>query len=54
MQVRLAKVERMRAGGIDPYPVGYPRTHTIAEVRTEFGDCRPTRPPASGSAWPGA
>ena len=38
MKVRLAKVERMRAAGIDPYPVGYPRTHTIAEVRTEFGE----------------
>ncbi len=38
MQVRLAKVERMRAAGIDPYPVGYPRTHTIAEVRTAFGE----------------
>ena len=38
MQVRLAKVERMRAAGIDPYPVGYPRTHTIAEVRSEFGE----------------
>ena len=33
MQVRLAKIDRMRADGIDPYPVGYPRTHTIAEVR---------------------
>jgi lysyl-tRNA synthetase, class II len=38
MQVRLAKVERMRAAGVDPYPVGYPRTHTIAEVRSEFGE----------------
>src|SRR5215469_511916 len=38
MQVRLAKVERMRAAGVDPYPVGYPRTHTMAEVRTEFGE----------------
>ncbi|HEY2314908.1 MAG TPA: bifunctional lysylphosphatidylglycerol synthetase/lysine--tRNA ligase LysX [Streptosporangiaceae bacterium] len=38
MQVRLAKVERMRAAGIEPYPVGYPRTHTIAEVRGEFGE----------------
>lgn len=38
MQVRLAKVERMRASGVDPYPVGYPRTHTIAEVRSEFGE----------------
>ncbi len=38
MQVRLAKVDRMRAAGIDPYPVGYPRTHTIGQVRAEFGD----------------
>jgi lysyl-tRNA synthetase class 2 len=41
MQVRLAKVERLRAAGVDPYPVGYPRTHTIAEVRGEFGELRP-------------
>jgi lysyl-tRNA synthetase, class II len=38
MQVRLAKAERLRAAGIDPYPVSYPRTHTIAEVRSKFGD----------------
>jgi lysyl-tRNA synthetase, class II len=38
MQVRLAKAERMRAAGIEPYPVGYPRTHTIAEIRDEFGE----------------
>jgi lysyl-tRNA synthetase, class II len=38
MHVRLAKVERMRAAGVDPYPVGYPRTHTIAEVRSAFGE----------------
>ena len=37
MQVRLAKVGRMRAAGVDPYPVGYPRTHAIGEVRAEFG-----------------
>ncbi|MGB6453358.1 MAG: bifunctional lysylphosphatidylglycerol synthetase/lysine--tRNA ligase LysX [Streptosporangiaceae bacterium] len=37
MQVRLAKVDRMRAAGVDPYPVGYPRTHAIGEVRAEFG-----------------
>jgi lysyl-tRNA synthetase class 2 len=41
MQVRLGKVERMRAAGVDPYPVGYPRTHTIAEVRAEFGELPP-------------
>jgi lysyl-tRNA synthetase class 2 len=37
MQVRLRKVGRLRGEGIDPYPVGYPRTHTIAQVRAEFG-----------------
>jgi lysyl-tRNA synthetase class 2 len=37
MQVRLAKVDRMRAAGIDPYPVVFPRTHAIGEVRAEFG-----------------
>jgi lysyl-tRNA synthetase, class II len=37
MQVRLSKAERLRGEGIDPYPVGYPRTHTIAQVRAEFG-----------------
>jgi lysyl-tRNA synthetase, class II len=41
MRVRLAKVERLRAAGVDPYPVGYPRTHAIAEVRGEFGELSP-------------
>jgi lysyl-tRNA synthetase, class II len=34
--VRLAKASRLRAEGIDPYPVGYPRTHMIAEIREQF------------------
>jgi lysyl-tRNA synthetase class 2 len=38
MRVRLAKVGRLRAAGQEPYPVGYPRTHAIAEVRAEFGE----------------
>jgi len=33
MRVRLAKAERLRQEGTEPYPVGYPRTDTIAEVR---------------------
>ncbi len=41
MQVRLAKAERMRAAGIDAYPAGYPRTHTIGQVRDEFGELPP-------------
>jgi len=38
MRVRLAKVERLKAAGIEPYPVGYPRTDTIAEVRRRHPD----------------
>jgi lysyl-tRNA synthetase, class II len=41
VRVRLAKAERLRAAGIDPYPVVYPRTHMIAEVREEFGGLPP-------------
>ncbi|MHB1431591.1 MAG: bifunctional lysylphosphatidylglycerol synthetase/lysine--tRNA ligase LysX [Streptosporangiaceae bacterium] len=37
-RVRLAKVERLRAAGADPYPVGYPRTHAIAQVRQAHAD----------------
>jgi lysyl-tRNA synthetase class 2 len=33
MQVRRAKLDRLRAAGTDPYPVGFPRTDTIAQVR---------------------
>jgi lysyl-tRNA synthetase class 2 len=33
VRVRLEKRSRMLASGIDPYPVGYPRTTTIGEVR---------------------
>jgi lysyl-tRNA synthetase class 2 len=37
MQVRLDKRARMLAEGRDPYPVGVPRTHTLAEVRSQWG-----------------
>ena len=37
-QVRLAKLEAMRARGEDPYPVRFDRTHTLAEVRAEWDD----------------
>jgi lysyl-tRNA synthetase class 2 len=33
MRVRREKLERIKERGADPYPVGYPRTSTIAEVR---------------------
>jgi lysyl-tRNA synthetase class 2 len=38
IRVRLAKRERLLAEGTDPYPVGFPRTHTIAEVRARHPD----------------
>ncbi len=38
VRVRQAKRERMLAAGTDPYPVGVPVTHTIAEVRSTYAD----------------
>ncbi|MDQ1455083.1 MAG: lysyl-tRNA synthetase, class [Actinomycetota bacterium] len=35
---RLAKVERLRARGEDPYPVRFDRTHTLDEVREHWDD----------------
>ncbi|MDP9416436.1 MAG: bifunctional lysylphosphatidylglycerol synthetase/lysine--tRNA ligase LysX [Actinomycetota bacterium] len=40
-RVRREKRERLLAEGIDPYPVGFPRTATIAEVRERFGETAP-------------
>jgi len=41
MRVRLAKAERLREAGVEPYPVGYPRTTTIAAVRQKYPDLPP-------------
>jgi len=41
MQVRLGKLDRIRATGGDPYPVGFPRTATIAEIRAKYPDLEP-------------
>lgn len=38
VRVRRDKLDRMRADGIDPYPVGFPRTTTIADLRARFGE----------------
>ncbi|KQR11214.1 hypothetical protein ASF78_14935 [Cellulomonas sp. Leaf334] len=40
-RVRRAKADRLRARGIDPYPVTYPRTDTLAAVRAEAGALPP-------------
>ena len=41
MRVRREKLDRIRADGVDPYPVGFPRTATIAEVRAAHPDLPP-------------
>jgi lysyl-tRNA synthetase class 2 len=40
-RVRLAKRERLLAAGTDPYPVGFPRTDTISEVRAHHKGLEP-------------
>jgi lysyl-tRNA synthetase, class II len=37
-RVRREKLDRLRAAGVDPYPVAVPRTHTLAEVRARYQD----------------
>ena len=38
MRVRREKLDRMRERGIDPYPVTFPRTTTLADLRAAFPD----------------
>ena len=41
MRVRREKLDRLRESGIDPYPVAFPRTATIAEIREKYPDLEP-------------
>jgi lysyl-tRNA synthetase class 2 len=41
MRVRREKLDRLRADGIDPYPVGFARTATIANVRAAHVELPP-------------
>ena len=41
VRVRRDKYDRLRARGVDPYPVGFRRTATMSEVRGRFGDLPP-------------
>ncbi|MCD0452276.1 bifunctional lysylphosphatidylglycerol synthetase/lysine--tRNA ligase LysX [Actinocorallia sp. API 0066] len=41
MRVRLEKVARLRENGVDPYPVNFPRTRTVAEVRAKYPELEP-------------
>jgi lysyl-tRNA synthetase, class II len=36
MRVRMAKLDRLRAAGVEPYPVGFPRTATSAALREKY------------------
>ncbi|MGI5524327.1 lysine--tRNA ligase [Micromonospora sp. CA-259024] len=38
MKVRREKRDRMLAEGVEPYPVGFPRTNTLAQVRARYAD----------------
>ena len=38
VRVRRAKLDRLREIGVDPYPVGFPRTDTIADIRARYSD----------------
>ncbi|MET8530063.1 lysine--tRNA ligase [Micromonospora sp. NPDC005172] len=38
MKVRREKRDRMLADGVEPYPVGFPRTTTLAEIRTRYAE----------------
>jgi lysyl-tRNA synthetase class 2 len=50
-QIRLAKLERLRAAGHDPYPARARRTHTTAEARAQF-EARLAADPAADTHIP--
>ena len=41
MRVRRDKLDRLRAEGVDVYPVSVPRTHSLREIRTAYPDLEP-------------
>jgi lysyl-tRNA synthetase class 2 len=41
MRVRREKLENLRARGVDAYPLGFPRTATVAELRRSYADLAP-------------
>ena len=38
---RLARIDALRDAGVAPYPYRFDRTHTVAEVRSNWGDLQP-------------
>src|SRR4051794_30484753 len=41
IRVRRDKLARMRARGVEPYPVTFPRTTTVADLRAAYPDLSP-------------
>lgn len=41
VRIRHEKLERLRDSGVDPYPVGFPRTSTNAELHAAYPDLAP-------------
>ncbi|TVT58801.1 bifunctional lysylphosphatidylglycerol synthetase/lysine--tRNA ligase LysX [Amycolatopsis rhizosphaerae] len=41
VRVRIAKLDRLRDAGIDPYPVGFERDTALAEITRKFGTLGP-------------
>ncbi|MER7860987.1 bifunctional lysylphosphatidylglycerol synthetase/lysine--tRNA ligase LysX [Amycolatopsis japonica] len=41
VRVRMAKLDRLREAGIDPYPVGFARDDLLGDVVSKFGDLSP-------------
>ncbi|MEI2706831.1 MAG: hypothetical protein V9E89_16645 [Ilumatobacteraceae bacterium] len=38
---RLGKIAALRSTGANPYPYRFDRTHTLAEVRAQYGELAP-------------
>ncbi|MEU7864972.1 lysine--tRNA ligase, partial [Nonomuraea sp. NPDC049141] len=38
MKVRREKRDRMLAEGVEPYPIGFPRTSTLADLRQKYAE----------------
>ncbi|WP_037303431.1 bifunctional lysylphosphatidylglycerol synthetase/lysine--tRNA ligase LysX [Amycolatopsis orientalis] len=41
VRVRMAKLDRLREAGIDPYPVGFAREDLLGDIVSKFGDLSP-------------
>ncbi|MER7009180.1 bifunctional lysylphosphatidylglycerol synthetase/lysine--tRNA ligase LysX [Dactylosporangium sp. NPDC000555] len=43
VRIRMAKLDALRAAGVEPYPPGFGRTHSLAEVRVAHAGLAPDR-----------